>query len=807
MPTKKEPQRVALILPRSGGRGWQDEQVSGMIENLHTPSEQMQRERCPTGTPLGNKLHRSPDFTPPARVFDSQRPEPARPPSSKAPPSLLQGGCLWRGLVLALLVFLLWQIVTMVSSSAGTASVCSLPYGTFYQYLQAGHVQDVTLQNDQATGTLKHSITCPTNTSLTTTHFQTTTPTNDQTLLAQLDTQVQTHGLSYTVQSSSSQNFWWTLLLNVLPWVLFVGLIFFFLRRAGQQQNAFGFGKTRAKLMTEDRPSTTFADVAGVDEAKAELQEVVQFLKTPEMFQRLGGKMPKGVLLVGPPGTGKTLLARAVAGEAEVPFFAISGSEFVEMLVGVGASRVRDLFAQAKQSAPCIIFLDEIDAVGRQRGTSLVTNEEREQTLNQLLVEMDGFEPHQAVVVLAATNRPDGLDPALLRPGRFDRRIMVDRPDWKGRRAILEIHTRAVPLASDVDLVTLAHMTTGMVGSDLANLVNEAALLAARRNLEQVTWACFTEALDKIQLGAERPLVLSEADVRVVAYHEAGHALVGLLTPHADPITKVTIVPRGQAIGITRSTPLDDRYNYAKEYLLARIKVALGGRAAEEVALGSITTGAENDLEEVTRIARQMVMRWGMSARLGLVSFGEQRGPLLGPGPPEFGPRTYSEATARLIDEEVHILVAEAYDQVKALLREHQPTLERIVQELRRQETLDHEQLLALLAETGVDGRTHPTSAGTGPKGARPASGACDALASGRLTYHATEPSCGLSQRKGCRKEKSGRNDAEVVRLAWFSHTGGDCTRHNGLRNPHHRALQHDLANTARWHTRSEESP
>jgi cell division protease FtsH len=701
--------------------------MSGMSKMVLARKDQRQRKQRPKGSPRTDDLHRLPDPTPPERSPNAQRPEPER----RAPQSQLGSGCLWRWLLFAISMLLLWQVVASLSSGSGTSGACTLSYGTFYQHLQAGQVKDVTIQGDQATGTLKQPITCPTNTSTTTASFQTTIPTNDQTLLAQLDTQVRTTGLRYTVQSSSSSNVWLTVLINLLPWLLFGGLIFYFLRRAGRtQQNVFGFGKSRAKLITGDRPSTTFADVAGVEEAKAELQEVIEFLKTPEKFQRLGGKMPRGVLLVGPPGTGKTLLGRAVAGEAGVPFFSISGSEFVEMLVGVGASRVRDLFEQAKKSAPCIIFLDEIDAVGRQRGTSLVTNEEREQTLNQLLVEMDGFEPHQAVVVIAATNRPEGLDPALLRPGRFDRRVTVDRPDWKGRLAILEIHTRSVPLAPDVDLTQLARMTTGMVGADLANLVNEAALLAARRNLDLVDLAAFTQALEKIQLGVERPLVLSSDDLRVVAYHEGGHALVGLLTPYADPVTKVTIVPRGQTLGVTQTTPLDDRYNYAKEYLLARIRMALGGRAAEEVALGSITTGAEDDFQLVTGIARQMVMRWGMSARLGLVSFGEPTSPLIGPGPPEFGPRVYSEATAHLIDEEVHTLVAEAYEQVKARLRQHRATLDRIAQELRRHELLDRQQLLGILAETGVEVKTLPAHPGAGPKGERPAAESLNSLAS-----------------------------------------------------------------------------
>ncbi len=608
----------------------------------------------------------------------------------------------WRWLLLIVVGLILWQVATFFFTGSSGASGCTVDYSLFYQQLQAKNVKDVTIDDDQATGDFNQPIKCSDGT--TNTKFQTTIPTTDQTLLTTLDTQAANHTIDYVQKSSDDGSFWLSILINVVPWLLFIGLIFLLIRRAGQgQQSVFNFGKSRAKLIMEDRPSTTFADVAGVDEAKYELQEVVEFLKTPQKFQRLGGKIPKGVLLVGPPGTGKTLLARAVAGEAGVPFFSMSGSEFVEVLVGVGASRVRDLFDQAKKSAPCIVFIDEIDAVGRQRGTSLTTNDEREQTLNQLLVEMDGFDTRQAVVVLAATNRPDGLDQALLRPGRFDRRVTVDRPDWKGRRAILEIHSRGVPLASDVDLTQLARTTTGMVGADLANLVNEAALLAARRNLDRVNMACFDEALDKIQLGAERPLVLSEDDLRVVAYHEGGHALVGLLTPHSDPVTKVTIVPRGQALGVTQSTPLDDRYNYSKEYLQARIMMALGGRAAEQVALGSITTGAENDLQVVTGIARQMVMRWGMSDKIGTISYSDRGSPFQGIGNAEFGNREYSEETAKTIDEEVHDIVEDAYAQVVALLTKYRPTLDRVAQELRRHEVIDNKQLMAILTETGVE--------------------------------------------------------------------------------------------------------
>jgi cell division protease FtsH len=654
--------------------------------------------RGPNGGPNGDGPNRPTDPTPP---FGGPN-RPVNSPNGQPP----RGGrwVIWRWLLLIVVGLILWQIATIFFTGTGSSGGCTVTYGTFYQQLVSGKVKDVTIQSDQANGDFFQAVKCADNT--TNTKFQTTVPTDDQTLNAALNKQVtsQTPPLDYNIKSSSDGNFWLSILINVVPWLLFIGLIFLLIRRAGQgQQSVFNFGKSRAKLIMEDRPSTTFADVAGVDEAKYELQEVVEFLKTPQKFQRLGGKIPKGVLLVGPPGTGKTLLARAVAGEAGVPFFSMSGSEFVEVLVGVGASRVRDLFDQAKKSSPCIVFIDEIDAVGRQRGTSLTTNDEREQTLNQLLVEMDGFDTRQAVVVLAATNRPDGLDQALLRPGRFDRRVTVDRPDWKGRRAILEIHSRGVPLASDVDVTQLARMTTGMVGADLANLVNEAALLAARRNLDRVNMACFNEALDKIQLGAERPLVLSEDDLRVVAYHEGGHALVGLITPHSDPVTKVTIVPRGQALGVTQSTPLDDRYNYSREYLQARIMMALGGRAAEEVALGSITTGAENDLQVVTGIARQMVMRWGMSEKIGTISYSDRSSPFMGIGNSEFGNREYSEETAKTIDEEVHDIVENAYTQVVALLTKYRPTLDRVAQELRRHEIIDNRQLMAILAETGVE--------------------------------------------------------------------------------------------------------
>lgn len=579
------------------------------------------------------------------------------------------------------------------NNNSNTSQVDQITYSTYYDLINAGKIKTAVFNGQtDITGVFNQPVDSFTQ------YRVIQFPTGD----SQLPQLLQSKGITVSSQPPQDNSFWLNLLIAFVPWLLIIALFIFLSRRAGQgQQGIFSFGKSRAKLILEDRPSTTFADVAGVDESKFELQEVVEFLKTPQKFQRLGGKIPRGVLLVGPPGTGKTLLARAVAGEAGVPFFSMSGSEFVEVLVGVGASRVRDLFDQAKKASPSIIFIDEIDAVGRQRGASINTNDEREQTLNQLLVEMDGFDTRQAVVVIAATNRPDGLDLALLRPGRFDRRVTVDRPDWNGRLAILKIHSRNVPLASDVDLVAISRSTPGMVGADLANLVNEAALLAARRNQDRVTQKCFEEALDKILLGAERPLVLSEEDLKVVAYHEGGHALTGLLSENADPVTKVTIVPRGQALGVTMSTPLDDRYNYSKDYLLTQIVTALGGRAAEEVAIGSITTGAENDLQRVTALARQMVTRWGMSEKLGTISYSERGSPFAAGG--DIGvPSDYSETTAEAIDDEVDRIVRTCYAQAVELLKTHRPTLDRIADELRRQEVIDSKQLLQIMQETGA---------------------------------------------------------------------------------------------------------
>ncbi|HEX9134442.1 MAG TPA: ATP-dependent zinc metalloprotease FtsH [Ktedonobacteraceae bacterium] len=620
------------------------------------------------------------------------------------PPRNTGTALLVRSLIIIGVILLGWylfQYFATQNSNTNSANVVEIPYSTFYQQVQAGNVKDVTFQAQDATGTFTKPVTVTdpssgTSKSGTSFHF-TQLPNGDPNLTKLLND----NHVTYTAKPPPDNNLVVNILINFLPWILVIGVFFFIARRASQgQQNIFSFGKSKAKVILEDKPSTTFADVAGIDEAKNDLVEVVEFLRTPTKFQRLGGKIPRGLLLVGPPGTGKTLLARAIAGEAGVPFFSISGSEFVEVLVGVGASRVRDLFDQAKKAAPSIIFIDEIDAVARQRGSSINSNDEREQTLNQLLVEMDGFDVRQAVVVIAATNRPDGLDKALLRPGRFDRRVSVERPDWNGRLAILKIHSKGVPLASDVDLITIARATPGMVGADLANLINEAALLAARRNLDAVTQACFDEALDKILIGAERPLVLSEDDLNVVAYHEGGHALTGILTENVDPVSKVTIVPRGQALGVTQYTPLDDRYNYSKEYLEAQLITALGGRAAEQVAIGHITTGAENDLQRVTAIARQMITRWGMSERLGTISYSEREDPFAGTALAT-GSREYSEKTASIIDEEVNRIVKWAYDQAVKLLTEHRETLDRVARALRLHETLDAKQLRAILEETG----------------------------------------------------------------------------------------------------------
>ncbi len=506
---------------------------------------------------------------------------------------------------------------------------------------------------------------------------------------------------------------WWMVaLVQWFPVLVLAALWIFFMR---QMQigggKAMSFGKSRAKLLTENTHKVTFADVAGIDEAKDELEEIIQFLRDPKRFTRLGGRIPKGVLLVGPPGTGKTLLARAIAGEAGVPFFSISGSDFVEMFVGVGASRVRDLFVQGKKHAPCIIFIDEIDAVGRHRGAGLGGgHDEREQTLNQLLVEMDGFEANEGVILVAATNRPDVLDPALLRPGRFDRRVVVPRPDVKGREGILRVHTRKVPLCEDVNIEKVARSTPGFAGADLENLVNEAALLAARRNKEKVEMVDFELAKDKVMMGAERrSMVMSLGERRNTAYHEGGHALVAMLLPGADPVHKVTIIPRGMALGVTQQLPLDDRYTYSRDYLMTRLAMMFGGRCAEELVFGHMTTGAGDDIEKATELARKMVCEWGMSKELGPMTFG-RRDEQVFLGRDIALHKDYSEHTAVEIDREVRRIIDDAYQKARQLLSEHMPLLHGVAERLLEKEVLDGSEVEAML-KAFKEGRELPMAA------------------------------------------------------------------------------------------------
>ncbi len=502
------------------------------------------------------------------------------------------------------------------------------------------------------------------------------------------------------------------LLLNWLPMLLLVGVWIFFMR---QMQvgggKAMSFGKSRAKLLTENQHRVTFSDVAGVDEAKDDLQEIIAFLKDPKKFTKLGGRIPKGCLLVGAPGTGKTLLARAVAGEAGVPFFSISGSDFVEMFVGVGASRVRDLFVQGKKNAPCIIFIDEIDAVGRHRGAGLGGgNDEREQTLNQLLVEMDGFESNEGVILVAATNRPDVLDPALLRPGRFDRHVVVPRPDIKGREGILQVHTRKVPLATDVDVSILARSTPGFTGADLENLVNEAALLAARNDKEKVNMLDLELAKDKVMMGAERrSMIISDGEKRNTAYHEAGHALVAKLLPGADPIHKVTIIPRGMALGLTQQLPMDEKHTYPREYLLTNLVILFGGRVAEELVLEHMTTGAENDIEKATDLARRMVCEWGMSEKLGPMTFGK-KGQEIFLGRDFTQKVDYSESTAIEIDAEVRRIIQESYHRATDLLKTNLRLLHKVAEKLLEKEVLDGSEIDAIVRAFGGNGGDPLTS-------------------------------------------------------------------------------------------------
>lgn len=622
-----------------------------------------------------------------------------------------------------LLVTLIWNAYNLLVPKTPPAAVLS--YTAFQDQVRAGNIAGVTMKGQIVEGTFKGAIMLPPETgttkatgdslatpaltativaSTTYTLFTTVLPSQgDDRLFPLLDK----YGVTVTAKDVSGGSLLTDLAVSILPMLFLVGLVIMMGRQAQRgQQTMFGFGGSKARLYNSERPGVTFADVAGQDEAKAELLEIADFLKRPERYRSLGARLPRGVLLIGPPGTGKTLLARAVAGEAGVPFFSISASEFVEMFVGVGASRVRDLFVKAKAAAPAIIFVDEIDAVGRQRGAGLGGgNDEREQTLNQLLVEMDGFDDQTNVIVLAATNRPDVLDPALQRPGRFDRQVTVGLPDRIGREAVLKIHTRRVLLGDDVKLESLARLTPGFSGADLANLANEAALTAASSGATEVCMKDFDEAMDKIVLGTRQATLLSEDERRLIAYHEGGHVLVAKLTPGADPVSKVTIIPHGRALGATEQLAMEDRHNYSRDYLLGRLASMLGGRAAEELEFGQPTTGAENDLKQATHLARRMVGLWGMSEDLGPVSYG------LGETHPFLGRelsqgREYAEATAAQLDVAIRTLIEQAHRRARKLLEQNRPALKALATELLTHETVDGKQIDALLAGLGLAAET-----------------------------------------------------------------------------------------------------
>ncbi|MFZ0701507.1 MAG: ATP-dependent zinc metalloprotease FtsH [Candidatus Acidiferrales bacterium] len=608
----------------------------------------------------------------------------------------------WMAMIL--LAVLLWK---MASTGGQTAREQTPSYTDFQAQVEKGNVSDATIMLSAVSAEVDGEFREPK-----VTKFRVTVP---NATLNDLTKELEAKNVDVNIKPVSDNN-WMNFLIDGVPFILLLVVFLIMMRQMQAGGNkALSFGKSRARLLTAQQKKATFKDVAGIEEAKEELQEIIDFLKDPQKFQRLGGRIPKGVLLVGPPGTGKTLLARAIAGEANVPFFSISGSDFVEMFVGVGASRVRDLFEQGKKNAPCIIFIDEIDAVGRHRGAGLGGgHDEREQTLNALLVEMDGFESNEGVILIAATNRPDVLDPALLRPGRFDRRVVVPRPDVKGREEILRVHTRKVPIADNVDLSILARGTPGFSGADLANLVNEAALWAARQNRKLVTMDDFEMSKDKVLMGAERrSMILSEDEKKNTAYHEAGHALVAAMTPGADPLHKVTIIPRGMALGVTMQLPIDDKHTYTREFLDSQLAVLMGGRAAEEIFLQHITTGAGNDIERATEIARQMVCEWGMST-LGPLTFGKKEEAIF-LGREIAQHRDYSEDTAIKIDGEVRGIVTGAYTRARNILETHRDALERVARGLLEREVLDANELRLL-----IDGKPLPEKVPPPPPAAPP---------------------------------------------------------------------------------------
>ena len=558
-------------------------------------------------------------------------------------------------------------------------------FSEFMDQVEQGQVNEVVISGDNISGKYVDGKA-----------FQTTAPPKDPDLIKSL----RQKSVRIVVVAPEQTSWYMSILISWFPMLLLLGIWIFFMRQmqAGGGK-AMSFGKSKARLLNDTKNKTTFKDVAGVDEAKEELHEIIEFLKEPQKFSKLGGKIPKGVLLIGPPGTGKTLLARAISGEANVPFFSISGSDFVEMFVGVGASRVRDLFEQGKKNSPCIIFIDEIDAVGRHRGAGLGGgHDEREQTLNQLLVEMDGFENNEGVILLASTNRPDVLDPALLRPGRFDRQVTVGRPDVKGRVGILKVHTSTVPLTDEVDLKVIARGTPGFTGADLANLVNEAALLAARDDKKAVAMVDFEEAKDKVMMGVERrSMVISDKEKKNTAYHESGHALVAALLPGTDPIHKVTIIPRGRALGVTMQLPMDEQHTYQRNYLFSSLAILMGGRCAEEICLGEMTTGAGNDIERATEMARKMVCEWGMSDKMGPLTYGAKEEQVF-LGKDMSSQKNFSDQTAKLIDQEVKTLVMDGYTRATDLLTKNRDVLEKMAQALLERETLDGQDIKDIIA-------------------------------------------------------------------------------------------------------------
>ncbi len=608
--------------------------------------------------------------------------------------SNLKNILVWLAVVVSLV--LLWQLFNNMRDG----SIEDRDFSTFYQDMQAKKIKSVTIAGEDLEGQDNNGK-----------KFKTVVP-GDQQL--DLSKELLQNGAIVKMEKTSNSSFMYVFLSSWLPFILLIGFWIFLMRQMQSGGNkALSFGKSRARLLSSQQKKVTFKDVAGVEEAKEELTEIIEFLKEPQKFQKLGGRIPKGVLLMGPPGTGKTLLARAIAGEANVPFFSISGSDFVEMFVGVGASRVRDLFEQGKKNAPCIIFIDEIDAVGRHRGAGLGGgHDEREQTLNQLLVEMDGFESNDGVILIAASNRPDVLDPALLRPGRFDRQVVVPLPDIRGREGILKVHTRKIPIADDVDVTVVARGTPGFSGAALANLVNEAALNAARYNRKVVAMSDFEGAKDKVLMGKERKsMVITESDKKVTAYHEAGHALVAFLTPGSDPLHKVTIIPRGMALGLTQQLPVNDRHNYSKEFVEGQVTILMGGRCAEKIFLDTETTGAANDIEVATERARKMVTEWGMSPVMGPLAFGKKEEQIF-LGREISQHRDYSEDTAIQIDREVRRIVEEGYKRASNCLESNKESLIRLAEALLEFETLDSWEIEALVKGLPM-AKTKPVSTPT----------------------------------------------------------------------------------------------